>query len=141
RRVRRPRRMPAPHRAACRATARRRQPLPRHAALRADGCDAVPVRRRRLALRLVGRPDPERPRDGADRRADLHLPGAPGEDGVVTMHAAAPPVAAIAGRSRRNYVIPTLALLALATTVGTLGLRAVRLPIPHSTMALLGPGS
>jgi ferric citrate transport system permease protein len=57
------------------------------------------------------------------------------------MHAAAPPVAAIAGRGRRNYVIPTLALLALAATVGTLGLGAVRIPFPHSLLALFGHGS
>jgi ferric citrate transport system permease protein len=57
------------------------------------------------------------------------------------MSAAAPPVAAIAGRGRRNYVIPALGLLALATTVGTLGLGAVRVPFPHSFAALLGYGS
>jgi iron complex transport system permease protein len=60
---------------------------------------------------------------------------------VTTFESAAPPIAVLERPSRRNRVIPVLFVLALLASVFTLGLGAVRVPFPHSIMALLGHGT
>jgi iron complex transport system permease protein len=57
------------------------------------------------------------------------------------MGAAAPVTSRLFGLDRRAWVIPVLATLAVATSIATLGLGAVRVPFPHSVAALLGHAS
>jgi ferric citrate transport system permease protein len=57
------------------------------------------------------------------------------------MSAITAPVHTRVSRSRRGWVLPSLLVMAFATSVFTLGLGAVRVPFPHSIAALFGHGS
>jgi ferric citrate transport system permease protein len=60
---------------------------------------------------------------------------------VSALDAASPTFAVLERRSRRNLVVPVLFVLAVAVSIGTLGVGSYRVPFPYSLLALFGHGS